>query len=192
MARISRVAAALLIAAWCVGVAVGLALVFRYSATPGAATVAPAAWPGDSAIAPARTGYTVVAFVHPECACSIASLRELGAAIGSEPARIAVVFEPVPGLDVTRSGAWSATDRVPGAIRVIDRGAAEAHRFGAQTSGFVVVYDASGRLRFSGGITGSRGHAGDNVGRRMVSAALHGARDEAHHDVFGCALEAAP
>ncbi len=75
-----------------------------------------------------------------------------------------------------------------GAARSIDL-TGEAARFGARTSGFVVVYDATGSLRYAGGITGSRGHAGDNVGRRTVERILAGESErDLDHPVFGCGL----
>ena len=66
----------------------------------------------------------------------------------------------------------------------------EARLFEARTSGHVVLYDAGGRLLFSGGITRARGHVGDNYGRQQVSSLLrnHTVR-VADGPVFGCPLE---
>lgn len=65
----------------------------------------------------------------------------------------------------------------------------EAARFGAVTSGHVVAYDNDGVRVFSGGITGSRGHEGDNVGaERLVDVIGGGAAAGAH--VYGCGLVA--
>ena len=52
-----------------------------------------------------------------------------------------------------------------------------------------MFYDARGALLFSGGITGARGHAGDNAGRRAIVALLNRspARSRATN-VFGCSL----
>jgi hypothetical protein len=47
---------------------------------------------------------------------------------------------------------------------VADPDGEEAQRFGAATSGHVLLFDPAGELRFSGGITASRGHVGDNDG----------------------------
>jgi hypothetical protein len=52
-----------------------------------------------------------------------------------------------------------------------------------------MLYDVNGRLLFSGGITGSRGHAGDNAGRTAILALLH--REASGRNdtfVFGCSL----
>ena len=70
-----------------------------------------------------------------------------------------------------------------------DDAGTEAARFRAAASGFVVLYDGDGRLRFAGGLTSSRGHEGDSFGRRRILAVLSGQtpdRDDA--PVFGCAL----
>jgi hypothetical protein len=72
---------------------------------------------------------------------------------------------------------------------VIDEGGVEAARFEALTSGQVVLYDGEGRLQFSGGITGARGHLGDNLGLRRVMSLLRGAEpDRTDSPVFGCPL----
>jgi hypothetical protein len=84
---------------------------------------------------------------------------------------------------------WRAAEGIPGAQPVADPGGAEAKRFHLRTSGHVLVYDAAGRLRFSGGITPARGHEGDNVGLAAIAAILEGAADAPRrHAVFGCAL----
>jgi hypothetical protein len=64
----------------------------------------------------------------------------------------------------------------------------EAHRFGVRTSGQVLLYDAAGRLQYSGGTTGSRGKAGDNLGRASIIQMLNGTPVQANRPVFGCPL----
>jgi hypothetical protein len=66
----------------------------------------------------------------------------------------------------------------------------EARVFGAQTSGVVFLYDTHGELLFEGGITGSRGHAGENFGADRLAAALRSGRPGAGtpSPVFGCSL----
>ena len=57
------------------------------------------------------------------------------------------------------------------------------------TSGQTLLYDEDGRLAFSGGITGARAHAGDNLGRQSLVALLN--REPAKRsatNVFGCPL----
>jgi hypothetical protein len=70
-----------------------------------------------------------------------------------------------------------------------DRNGVEARRFGAGTSGHVVIYGGDGRLLFSGGITGARGHVGDNVGLERAIASLRADSPTcARSPVFGCLL----
>jgi hypothetical protein len=66
-----------------------------------------------------------------------------------------------------------------------------ASRLGAETSGHTFLFAADGRLLFSGGITESRGHAGDNAGESAIVSLLnnnHAQRNQTF--VFGCALTA--
>jgi hypothetical protein len=80
-------------------------------------------------------------------------------------------------------------NRVPEATIVADVVGSLADTFGASTSGHVVAYDREGRLMFSGGITGARGHVGDNAGRRDLITALRDDHDDSHeHPIFGCGL----
>jgi hypothetical protein len=55
------------------------------------------------------------------------------------------------GADATAPLLW------PAQRARADAEGVEMHRFGALTSGQTLVYDAAGRLLFSGGITASRG-----------------------------------
>jgi len=85
---------------------------------------------------------------------------------------------------------WQTAAAIPGVIVVEDRDGEEAQRFGAATSGQVLLYDGRGRLQFSGGITDARGHSGDNAGRATVLALLTdgGGVVPAETAVFGCQL----
>jgi hypothetical protein len=70
-----------------------------------------------------------------------------------------------------------------------DRGGDLARQFGVLTSGHVLLYDSSGRLIYSGGITASRGHRGGNLGKSALWAAILGApSDRGSIPVFGCPL----
>ena len=78
---------------------------------------------------------------------------------------------------------------VPGITIWHDGGGSLARRFGVLTSGHVLLYDSSGRLIYSGGITASRGHRGDNFGRSALLAAILGAPpSRGSNPVFGCPL----
>jgi len=182
-----------IVALWIVTVAAGLGGLARYAAIPGAASSPPSTWPADSAIPYDPAFVTVVLFLHPRCPCSSATVGELQRALAwkNVPTRLCVVLARPAGA----SEAWSKsplTDRVMGlkpSVVVDDVGGREAARFCAATSGQVVIYDASGRLAFHGGVTASRGHEGDNTGRSAVSAILAGEPSQpTGTPVFGCPL----
>jgi hypothetical protein len=67
---------------------------------------------------------------------------------------------------------WEAAQALEGVQVLADTEAKIASRFGVKTSGHVLLYDRQGQLAFQGGITPSRGHVGDNPGRRNVLALL--------------------
>ncbi len=90
---------------------------------------------------------------------------------------------------------WQETDlrrsaaSIPGVAVLSDVDGVEAYRFGAETSGHVLLYDHDGSLLFSGGITESRGHAGDNAGESVIEALVNNQSPaRASTFVFGCAL----
>jgi hypothetical protein len=106
-----------------------------------------------------------------------------------------VVFVQPEGYDRAwvRDHLWHRATAMPAVYPVRDVNGGEAERFGAFTSGQVLYYDAQRHLRFAGGITGSRGHEGDNKGRQALRHLIQtGAADRASTFVFGCALQRAP
>jgi hypothetical protein len=175
-------------------VVVGASLwTWKYKSTPSPAGAAPDQWPHASAL-PRRPGRPLlVMLAHPRCSCTRASLAELGALLGEvgDSADADVVFVRPDGIadDWIESDLWHTALRMPGVTVVADRGGRETERFGALTSGTLLLYDGSGRLRFSGGVTSARGHVGDNPGRRRVVALIkQGKADKPTSPVFGCDL----
>ena len=89
----------------------------------------------------------------------------------------------------TDTNLWHRAATLPDAVVMRDDNGSKARRLGAETSGQIVLYDAHGSLLFSGGITGSRGHAGDNPGRAAVVSFLnYQSADRRTTSVFGCPL----
>ena len=170
----------------------GLALLWKYANTPGFSGQAPPNWPTATGLKLSPADDTLVMFVHPQCPCSQASVGELEKIVARAPnaTYYVVVYKPSG-----TSAAWEhtslieSTAKVPDVQIVIDRDGGELRRFHAGTSGATYLYDSSGKLLFSGGITGSRGHAGDNDGATAIVDLLttgHAAID--HTPVFGCSL----
>lgn len=91
--------------------------------------------------------------------------------------------------DWERTDLWQSAASIPGVKVLIDEDGAEARLFNSSTSGQTILYDSAGRLLFSGGITGSRGHSGDNAGRSAITSLLNaGAATRTETFVFGCPL----
>jgi hypothetical protein len=183
---------AALITLWAGAALGGFWWLLDYEMTPGPRTTAPAEWPEHSAIERVPGTPTVVMFAHPLCPCSRASVQELGELLrrsaGIEAHLLLLRPDEVgPEWD---DGLLTAAKSIPGLRVEKDKNGDEARRFGARTSGHVVIYGPDGRLRFSGGITGARGHVGDNASLDRAVGALE-ARDSvpASGPVFGCCLE---
>jgi hypothetical protein len=172
-----------LLAAWVVALASGILVYHAYATTPRTFNAPPSRWPAASHL-PAPREMHVLMFVHPGCPCTRASLRELEDAVRAQPSPPAVtIVLAEPGDEIA-----TLVRRIPRAQMIADDGT-EALRFEATTSGFTLVYDADGALAFAGGITGSRGHVGANVGAASLRAVLAGHRPETtRHAVFGCSL----
>jgi hypothetical protein len=84
---------------------------------------------------------------------------------------------------------WHSAAMIPGVVPISDKDGLEAIRFGAETSGQVMLYSAQGELLFRGGITVARGHQGGNPGFDTLLACLtEGKADPTPWPVFGCPL----
>jgi hypothetical protein len=171
----------------------------RYDFEPGRLGPRRTRWPADTTLAPSAGKVTVLAFLHPRCVCTAATVKQLIRTMRANPGAelTAVVFvppEPEPAKD-WQDGEYVRTIRadVPGARIAPDRGGLEAQRFGASTSGTILVYDRQGKEVFRGGITDRRGGERDNPGLRQLARALSGAERNEFDippPVFGCPLNA--
>lgn len=194
MTRRARFGLVLGIAAWCAAVAVAGGYVVRYAGTPGDGPSALAGWPRASHLELARDRPTLVVFAHPKCSCTRATLTELAHVVGRvrEQASVYVVFARPSGVDDAwmRSDLWARAERIPGVTVVADTEDGEAKLFGVKTSGTTLLFDATGAVRFSGGITVARGHEGPSAGQdRLLAAILGNGVDARDSSVFGCGLE---
>jgi hypothetical protein len=179
-------------AVWLAGVVAAFAALERYKATPGGSGNTPPRLETTVSDASKRRPELLM-FVHPKCPCSRASLSELAETVaqtnGAATVEIVFVVPDGAGPDWQETSLWEMASGIPGAMLVSDEGGRLAKQLGAETSGYVVLYDSNGRLCFRGGITRSRGHLGDNAGRRALCDMLSGqAPSQASSPVFGCPL----
>jgi hypothetical protein len=182
----------LVLVVWMAAVVSGMWALDSYKITPGRVGRTPLRISDETTGALAAGRPRLLMFVHPKCPCSRASLSELAAIVERNRERVAVeiVFVKPAGVgaDWERTSLWRTATQIAGAHVVFDDGTL-ARKLGAETSGYVVLYDASGSLLFSGGITRSRGHEGRSVGSRTIGALLAGeAVANPKTPVFGCSL----
>ena len=178
---------------WIAGIASGMGILWRYAGTPGAKRASLDFWPASTTIQRDPHRFTLLMFAHPRCSCTRASLEELTSIMTKTDGRLAVrilFFKPDEFSDEwTASDLWSKAAELPGVRISLDAGGAEASRFGAATSGQVFVYEPGGKLVFSGGVTGARGHTGENDGRLSVIEHVTGGLSQmSQTPVYGCPL----
>jgi len=168
-------------------------MILKYENASGAVGTAPEHWISGTQIALDRDRDTLIMFAHPKCPCTRASLEELNRLLAHGNGRIAayvLFFRPRGYPDSwTRTDLWRSAAAIPGVKVEADVDDALSRRFGAETSGYVLLYDPQGQLLFRGGITGSRGHAGDNVGESAVISQATGQKTSVTQTpVYGCPL----
>jgi len=174
-------------------VGAGFTVLARYQNASGTVGRTPSDWPAQTRVALDQKRNTLVMFAHPQCPCSRASIEELNRLLARCHGGVTVqvwFFKPAGfSEDWTRTSLWRSAAAIPGVTVYDDPDGAQARLFGAETSGYVLLYDPRGKLRFRGGITGSRGHAGDNAGEDAIVSLLDGQEPNlSQTPVYGCSL----
>jgi hypothetical protein len=180
-------------ALWLFLVGAGFVVILDYQNAAGSTGATPEHWPAGTRLQPARDRNTLIIFAHPQCPCTRATLEELNRVLAHAQGRAAaqvLFFKPAQFPDSwAHSDLWQSAAAIPGVDAQVDVDGRQAKLFGAETSGYVLLYDTHGQLLFRGGITGSRGHEGDNAGENAVVALVTGQPTEVKQTrVFGCSL----
>ncbi len=179
---------------WALAVAAGFVCLFNYQTSAGPSGQIPIAFPASSRIEHNTGQQTLIMFAHARCPCTRASVGELAKIMAKLQNQVrAYVLFHVPE---TKDRQWAETDlaakaiAIPGVQVMHDKGGLETRRFHVKTSGHVLLYDRRGRLSFTGGITGARGHHGDNAAGRELFARVTQNRsmEPTEHVVFGCPI----
>jgi hypothetical protein len=178
--------------AWIVALAAGYLRMLTFETKPGAAGDSGPSWPQQTQMRLANEGMTLVMFLHPQCPCSSASVDQLRQLVERHPAVGATYLLMV---EAGNSGAgdnsalMADARQVPGATVCMDSDGQLARSFDCRTSGHLYVFDRAGKLRFDGGITSARGHAGPNAAADAAATAIDaGHAPLVRMPVFGCAL----
>jgi hypothetical protein len=178
---------------WIVAAGGGMTGMWMYSFAAGTAGNSPLTWPMTSHLHRSHDSLTLVMVVHPHCPCSRASIGELARLLARSGDNLHgyVIFVAPPGTakSWSRTDLWESVSSLHKLTPVLDDGR-EARLFGAATSGQVIVYGSDGRRLFSGGITASRGHFGDNSGSMSIIALSQAPRPATSKGtpVYGCPL----
>lgn len=194
-ARASRVGIPALVLLWVLSFAVATHMAVDYQNRPGEPGRPPALFPGHSRLKLSHTGPTLIIHVHPHCPCTRASLEELSRVVARaarKPQIYALFLRPEEfPPDWIQTDLYIKALLIPNLTVLDDYKGLETKRFGSATSGQVYLYEPDGRLVFSGGITGSRGHAGDNSGAQGLAALLRDSDSPGcvTPRVFGCPLQ---
>lgn len=181
------------VAFWAFVIGTGWTMLSKYENTPGKVQASPQRWPSESRITQTPGKPTLIMFAHPRCPCSRASMGELELIVAHcrQKAEVKVLFVRPEGVteDWTKTDLWQSARAIPGVEAIIDEEGEQARFFQARVSGQTMLYDAKGELVFSGGITSSRGHSGDNTGRTAVETFLNTGTILARQTpFFGCWL----
>ena len=173
--------------------ALGQRVMLNYDYAAAAPGTPPEKWPISAQISRTPGLASIVVVAHPHCPCTRATVEELARlmAVLHNKAIATVVFVRPPGFseDWEKTDLWRDAARIPDVTVLSDVNGMETSLFGAQASGQTMLYDAAGNLRFSGGITASRGHAGDSPGRSAILSIVNtGNSAKFQTSVYGCSL----
>jgi hypothetical protein len=193
VSKSSRVFFWVLTALWICAVSSGLCVVWAYENRPSPDASAPPQWPAHSTLVRADDRPTLLFVAHPQCTCTRASLENLAEVLARSPKQpktyVLFLRPTVFEAGWAHTDLWRSAAALPNVTVVRDDDGAEARQFGVETSGQTLLYDRGGSLIFNGGVTGSRGHAGENAGETALIALItRGQSDLKVASVFGCPL----
>jgi hypothetical protein len=172
---------------------IGHTVLFEYELTAGPLSKSKQIFPDRSSIQLTHSRQNLILFLHPACPCSAATVDEFRDLMrqGKKDSVGTVVFF----MPREKESEWSvapiisSVKRIPNVSLLYDADGSQAELFGATTSGHLFLYDGRGILQFSGGITGSRGHTGDNQYFEMAKRTIVCKSPKfVTAPVFGCSL----
>jgi hypothetical protein len=178
---------------WFAVVSAGLLTLVAHSNAPGAVTTLVDAGRVVDGLSLSTDEATQVMFAHPRCPCSQSSMRELARILTECPSAVQVQIwfycpDDEPD-DWAHTELWELASHLATFEPRIDRDGRAAAQCGVQTSGHALLFEPSGELVYSGGLTSSRGHEGDSLNSQALGRLLRGESNEiASFPVFGCPI----
>ncbi len=182
---------------WILAICFGMWQLMKYENIPGESGKPPVVFPSKSSLKTEKGIPTLIIFAHPHCPCTRATISELAQILTrkKEALKTYVVFFKHSKLSSNwvKTDIWNYVESMKDVELIIDKKGKEMKNFNVLTSGHSLLYDENGRLVFSGGITSSRGHIGNNIGRSTVTALLNHEipatiKYKDKYKVFGCPL----
>jgi len=178
---------------WLVAICAAFAWLMRYDAVPGSVGKVVHSWPSDTCLTRDETRLSLLVFAHPRCPCTRATLSELERILAMAEVDVDVCvcfYRPRDSApDWHDSDIWDQAERLPGARVQLDLDGQEARRFGALTSGHVLLFARDGTVLFDGGVTPARGHGGPSQGGEALQALLRGVEVPVRQAaVYGCQI----
>lgn len=178
---------------WLCSVSFGMASLYNYVNEPSLQGIVADQKPESIQSRPDEQYFQLVMTAHPRCPCTRASIGELARIMAQTQGKLKaqVLFQKPDGVAESwvKTDLWKTTEKIPGVEVLIDDDGQQAKSLGATTSGQTFLYDQEGRLIFHGGITGARGHEGDNAGHSAIVALVNGKQSNIDQSpFFGCLL----
>lgn len=135
----------------------------------------------------------LLVFLHPRCACSLATLNELARIQSRCKDRLSiqvVIYHPSSAeADWLQSPNVKLIKQIPNVRWTLDLDGSLAQQFGVRTSGHAMLFSPKGDVVFSGGITPARAHEGDNLGKQAIERYVClGEKSVEESNVYGCPI----
>lgn len=151
-----------------------------YESTPGAT--------GQAVATTSANHWKLVMVAHPDCPCTSASLQGLASAAPKLPkgAEVTVVFVGDRPTEPTKN--MHLASGILGAKSEWRTAKVAEQRYGARTSGTLVIYRPDGKVAYDGGITPGRGVLANDFAWRQIDRVITGKPTLETSPVYGCAL----
>jgi hypothetical protein len=159
--------------------------------TPGLSQSVPTNWPEDAGLSRVPGESHLLVFIHLQCPCSKATLSNLKSSLNESIGRhqVTIIFSGTSESAGRNGRMLVAKGTELGAAMVHDHLGTVTRRFRIKTSGHVLLYDGTGALVYSGGVTAGRGVSGPSGGQRSIEQHMLGETIRLReHVVYGCPI----